>query len=1106
MRTIHKKISLEEFKSRMPSVIPAYDEKGNVHNFNKRDILVDEPIVNYNMLPFDVHIEQNDSYGQYSNQLYSYQSLSQIFHTLDSYYNKSITNECKEIINISNEDKNFYKWLVTYCFPFFVFDIELENSEVNVNNIKDYWGTNRLSIQDVDYWLGRMKDISGTTDCCSENEYNKRGGDSMVQCLKEWYDSPKNVIICNYNDYNRNFTYYPQDTDSFVKVKVVKTLSNETTIVTMHNFPIHEPKEKILGKNRYIKYGRLDSKNNIINPQDIEIINGVLTIPQLFSSNDKVLVVKEPEFVIPILLTNQMENIGEMISICEEWDGGYEYNQNIHNQELIDYNGGAMVYYNGDNWILKSYDFPGYIYSETYQEIYFANENGMSDSEYEYFSEENNQLKNGYNYSTQWERYMDFLPKIEGLKLNNYAYKDTQLILSPNLYNMGDKYVINTNGELGFSLYKEAIYPNYECDAIIFNNMYYEVFYDFIYTANNGITQKYKPYIIIENVHFYLNENECTNPNINYNIFTETFIQYNNTLVLSSPLNHIDGYLLHEGKYVYFAKLDNNVMSASTTNIGEYKTINEMASLTDFLQCYTTFQENEIWYAVISKPYDSYNSEYISGSTTSKLSDFLKGVKKATDNLGHKLDGLMPYKFIRKITLNDNDNDEENTQKELYDYVVNPCPNDWLSIPYIPKQVINVEEIETNVYWGNIIDKVIIEYDIEKVIDDIEKLPQEEIEINAEFYKSLFLDGNMNIISTTTCQEISKERYILDVAKSIKTWKVYTHFKHECLTDSILKNVEEIMRKNYHIMFNVQCHVEYYMGTIIDKVNDNKYFLKTKDNGDYYGVKYIDTFSLQNKQCLYYYDEIDTCILNYWEMKPTIGTYTNQTYNVKNLSEPISYFEFKIQPFDLKYGYKLYNDSKSYTFYNVSESATIVEYKGEKYQIEINNGKKFFTFSLPHSNEETLFQDYEYYCIVNNEKKYAQYVQGVIPKFVLRLNDDIVYESNGLRNYWIDDDEKEISYIIYCQIPIKLFLLTPQNTADIYFDSFNNTSVAPLIIDETKIGSVMQEKIQNSDIYIDRGTVRAIDYHLRLLEAKSLESLEQIGNGFFKFNSNNEVK
>ena len=33
-----------------------------------------------------------------------------------------------------------------------------------------------------------------------------------------------------------------------------------------------------------------------------------------------------------------------------------------------------------------------------------------------------------------------------------------------------------------------------------------------------------------------------------------------------------------------------------------------------------------------------------------------------------------------------------------------------------------------------------------------------------------------------------------------------------------------------------------------------------------------------------------------------------------------------------------------------------------------------------------------------------------------------------------------------------------------------------------------------------------MDYHLRLLEVKSLESLEQIGNGFFKFNSNNETK
>ena len=65
-------------------------------------------------------------------------------------------------------------------------------------------------------------------------------------------------------------------------------------------------------------------------------------------------------------------------------------------------------------------------------------------------------------------------------------------------------------------------------------------------------------------------------------------------------------------------------------------------------------------------------------------------------------------------------------------------------------------------------------------------------------------------------------------------------------------------------------------------------------------------------------------------------------------------------------------------------------------------------------------------------------------------------------------------------------------------------SLSPIIFHENKLGHASLENVKD-DIYIDRGTVRAMDYHLRLLESKTLESLEQIGNGFFKFNSNNEI-
>ena len=62
----------------------------------------------------------------------------------------------------------------------------------------------------------------------------------------------------------------------------------------------------------------------------------------------------------------------------------------------------------------------------------------------------------------------------------------------------------------------------------------------------------------------------------------------------------------------------------------------------------------------------------------------------------------------------------------------------------------------------------------------------------------------------------------------------------------------------------------------------------------------------------------------------------------------------------------------------------------------------------------------------------------------------------------------------------------------------NNTdySVFPLIKEDYKLGISSHEKV-DGDIYINRGTVRSLDRHLKLLEVKSLESLQQYGNGYF---------
>ena len=57
--------------------------------------------------------------------------------------------------------------------------------------------------------------------------------------------------------------------------------------------------------------------------------------------------------------------------------------------------------------------------------------------------------------------------------------------------------------------------------------------------------------------------------------------------------------------------------------------------------------------------------------------------------------------------------------------------------------------------------------------------------------------------------------------------------------------------------------------------------------------------------------------------------------------------------------------------------------------------------------------------------------------------------------------------------------------------------LSPVIKDEHKIGINGPENIE-ADIYINRGVARAYDYHLKLMETKTFDALENYGNSWFK--------
>lgn len=1044
MKVVQKKISLEQFKSRMPSVIPAYDENGVYHMFCQMIDLLNEPLVNYNMLPFDVQVEKNANLGKYSNQIFSYKALVTIFHELDSIYNNIFLNSCAEEKTLTEEESNFYQWLCKKCFPFFVFDIELVNNS-DLQKIKSYWAVSRLSIQDVGTWIKKMETLKKSQDCCDMDEYQYRGGDKVFDALTAWYYKAKERIVCYGDECLYDMVYDVKDEDDIVEVKVLKENANGFKTIVLYQFTIYEPKVKVLGENRYIQYGELDEKNVVKNKKEIEIIDNKLIIPPLVTINDNILIIQEPSFVLPLLLTNSMSNLGEAVSICEPWEMGYEYNENKKDQPY--YSGGTIVYYNGDNWILKSYDSPGYLYSTKYREMYFANIQGMRDDEYINFSDNNiiqcgdeeknvnednidslnNENSSDNAFFNQWQRYFDYLEKINK-NIYTYSYKNDNLVLNPTPLIMADTYEINTNNGLGYSLYNDKLYNIIECDYLTYKDKMYEVFYVYEDKKNNI---KLNPYININNERIYINKksplvkeiktisSECGQHN-----FTSANTLFRYAGILKETETKIDGYITYNNEQIYFQHI-NNSFSALSNSIGEKKEEKDIEVNDKNTLWYITYQENiegQIkHYVKISSPYTEYDGKYVSGYTSSKINEMICELKMATDELGNVLQGLMPYKtFYGQIN-----NDDPTSIVSFDDYDVTLKPNDWLSLPYIPKYVSQLSEMNQKteegelLLWGNIIDKVIITFEVtltnKNIIDSFDS-------------SSLILPLQNTLIDSYVTQDSE--------GKIVQENKYRYTFSYNCESNVALKEVEKIMQQHATIIENISLQVQYYMGTIIKK-NENEYDLFGKDNdNNYYGVKYIDNFTLEKAQGLCYENDINAYIVNYWLMRPYTVTYTNQTYNVPNIVEETSFFEFIIKPFEISYGY-IDNEGNNDTFYKVNEISETVTYKGQEYPIQFHGSHKYFT-----------------------------------------VNGKIFY--------------------------IKLYLITTEETTDKYFDYKNDMSLSPIIFHENKLGHASLENVKD-DIYIDRGTVRAMDYHLRLLESKTLESLEQIGNGFFKFNSNNEI-
>ena len=176
MKTIKKKISLEQFKSRMPSIISSYKD-GVEYDFIDH---IDKYTVNYNMLPKSVIINGNTI---------SYSLLSEWYHFIEHY---------NSLTDIPSEIQEQYDHIISYIGDF---DLSIYFPCYCINHsYSNNWNREKLYVPDAIKWYKWFCDNENSEDCCIKEKYDLLGGNIIKTELKEFLDSYNKNIPINYAD------------------------------------------------------------------------------------------------------------------------------------------------------------------------------------------------------------------------------------------------------------------------------------------------------------------------------------------------------------------------------------------------------------------------------------------------------------------------------------------------------------------------------------------------------------------------------------------------------------------------------------------------------------------------------------------------------------------------------------------------------------------------------------------------------------------------------------------------------------------------------------------------------------------------------------------
>lgn len=218
MKNIQKEICLESVISRLPSVWPALDGKGDVIFFDRDSVKKrqGQKTSNYGMVPLDVLTEKSGTrlpfelvakiyafYKSYNNLLTNNGQCKRDYANAVEYYDTEVR------VNASNlrfgASRAAYEELDE---QFSAYMEKIDSSEIERRIVpsfviptewSDGWEVEKLYYPDVWRWMSwlwqrytlysAVTDCSDAIDCCDCEDYAKKGGKDMYDAMKSWVDN-----------------------------------------------------------------------------------------------------------------------------------------------------------------------------------------------------------------------------------------------------------------------------------------------------------------------------------------------------------------------------------------------------------------------------------------------------------------------------------------------------------------------------------------------------------------------------------------------------------------------------------------------------------------------------------------------------------------------------------------------------------------------------------------------------------------------------------------------------------------------------------------------------------------------------------------------------